>query len=117
MPALITGAAGFIGFHLARRLLADGWTVAGLDGLTDYYDVGLKRARLAILASHAAFSFAEVMLEDAAGMERAAAGRRAGGSRPPRGAGRRRATAWRRRAATWTPTSWARSTSWRSPGG
>ena len=43
---LVTGAAGFIGFHLARRLLADGWTVHGLDSLNDYYDPRLKQARL-----------------------------------------------------------------------
>ncbi|KPQ10806.1 MAG: NAD dependent epimerase/dehydratase family, partial [Saliniramus fredricksonii] len=39
--ALVTGVAGFIGFHLARRLLADGWVVIGIDGMTDYYDVRL----------------------------------------------------------------------------
>ncbi len=70
MRVLITGAAGFIGFHLARRLLADGWQVTGLDGLTDYYDVALKRDRLAILQASDAFSFGEAMLEDMAGLER-----------------------------------------------
>ncbi|MCX7637463.1 MAG: NAD-dependent epimerase/dehydratase family protein, partial [Cyclobacteriaceae bacterium] len=43
---LITGAAGFIGFHLANRLLDDGYRVTGLDNLNDYYDVNLKQARL-----------------------------------------------------------------------
>lgn len=47
--ALVTGVAGFVGFHLARRLLADGWVVIGIDGMTDYYDVRLKQARLARL--------------------------------------------------------------------
>jgi UDP-glucuronate 4-epimerase len=47
MNALVTGAAGFIGFHLARRLLRDGCRVIGLDNLDDYYDVSLKKARLA----------------------------------------------------------------------
>ncbi len=46
---LVTGAAGFIGFHLCRKLLADGGTVVGLDNLNDYYDVSLKRARLELL--------------------------------------------------------------------
>ena len=45
-PILVTGAAGFIGFHLARRLISDGWTVYGLDNLNDYYDPRLKQARL-----------------------------------------------------------------------
>lgn len=49
MRALVTGVAGFIGSHLARRLLADGHHVAGIDALTDYYDVELKRANLASL--------------------------------------------------------------------
>ncbi|TQD32694.1 NAD-dependent epimerase/dehydratase family protein, partial [Rhodobacter capsulatus] len=39
---LLTGTAGFIGFHLARQLLAEGWRVQGYDGMTDYYDVALK---------------------------------------------------------------------------
>ena len=47
--ALVTGAAGFIGAHVARRLADAGWTVTGLDAMTDDYDVGLKRARLATL--------------------------------------------------------------------
>ncbi|HTP64556.1 MAG TPA: NAD-dependent epimerase [Geobacteraceae bacterium] len=54
---LVTGAAGFIGFHLTKRLLGDGKMVTGLDNLNDYYDVGLKGARLARLESHANFLF------------------------------------------------------------
>jgi UDP-glucuronate 4-epimerase len=50
MRFLITGTAGFIGFHLARRLIADGHLVCGLDGMTPYYDVTLKQARHAALA-------------------------------------------------------------------
>lgn len=61
---LITGAAGFIGFHLARRLLADGWQVTGFDGMTDYYDPALKQARLEILQARPAFRFEQGMLED-----------------------------------------------------
>ncbi|MFP9137845.1 NAD-dependent epimerase/dehydratase family protein [Devosia sp. XGJD_8] len=66
MRIFITGAAGFIGFHLAQRLLADGHTVTGYDGMTNYYDPALKRARLAMLAGHARFVLIEGMLEDAA---------------------------------------------------
>jgi UDP-glucuronate 4-epimerase len=54
---LVTGVAGFIGFHVARRLLADGHEVVGLDNLNDYYDPGLKRARLAQLTPERAFRF------------------------------------------------------------
>lgn len=59
--ALITGSAGFIGFHLARRLLQAGWQVTGYDALTPYYDVTLKEARHAILKDHA--GFAEVIAD------------------------------------------------------
>ena len=47
--ALITGSSGFIGFHLARLLLSCDWRIIGLDGMTDYYDVNLKRARQKLL--------------------------------------------------------------------
>lgn len=65
MRIFVTGSAGFIGFHMARRLLADGHQVTGVDGMTDYYDVNLKRARRDILRAHEAFADHEVMLEDA----------------------------------------------------
>jgi UDP-glucuronate 4-epimerase len=68
MRILVTGAAGFIGFHLCRRLLADGHQVTGVDGMTAYYDPALKDARLALLTPHNGFSFERVMLEDMAGM-------------------------------------------------
>lgn len=63
--AFVTGTAGFIGFHVAHHLLRDGWTVAGFDGMTDYYDVGLKRDRHAVLKGHENYSCTEAMLEDA----------------------------------------------------
>ena len=63
--AFITGTAGFIGFHLARLLLDKGWQVHGFDGMTTYYDLNLKRARLALLAQNPNFTQTEAMLEDA----------------------------------------------------
>jgi UDP-glucuronate 4-epimerase len=63
-PILVTGAAGFIGFHLARRLLADGWTVHGVDNLNGYYDPRLKEARLGELRASANFHFEKCDLAD-----------------------------------------------------
>jgi UDP-glucuronate 4-epimerase len=63
-PVLITGAAGFIGFSLARRLLEIGRPVVGVDNLTPYYDPKLKEARLAVLRQFPAFSFRFVDLSD-----------------------------------------------------
>jgi UDP-glucuronate 4-epimerase len=71
MRFLITGTAGFIGFHLARRLLTEGHAVTGFDGLTPYYDVALKQRRHAILGEHAGFHPVIGMLEDVAALERA----------------------------------------------
>ena len=68
MRILITGVAGFIGFHLAARLLADGHEVVGLDGMTTYYDVRLKAARFSLLDEHDDFSGHTVMLEDMAAL-------------------------------------------------
>ncbi|WEK05669.1 MAG: NAD-dependent epimerase/dehydratase family protein [Candidatus Devosia phytovorans] len=70
MNIFVTGTAGFIGFHLARRLLAEGHRVTGFDGLTNYYDPALKRARLDLLAGPG-FTQVEGMLEDAAALEAA----------------------------------------------
>ena len=64
MRILVTGSAGFIGFHLARRLLAQDHEIIGLDGMTPYYDVGLKRDRHEILKTAPGFIEAVQMLED-----------------------------------------------------
>ena len=64
MRFLITGTAGFIGFHLARRLLADGHIVAGVDGMTTYYDVSLKERRHELLSAEPNFRRHEFMLDD-----------------------------------------------------
>ena len=61
---LVTGAAGFIGFHLSRRLLKEGDTVVGLDNLNDYYDVSLKQARLKLLQENEGFRFIRANLAD-----------------------------------------------------
>jgi UDP-glucuronate 4-epimerase len=70
MRILMTGAAGFIGFHLARALLAVGHTVAGLDNMNPYYDVRLKRDRLSLLWPEKNFSFHELDLADGPGLHR-----------------------------------------------
>ena len=90
MTILVTGAAGFIGFHVCRALLARGERVLGIDNLNDYYDVRLKEARLALLQGHAAFDFARADISDREAM---AAATRAGTGvdrpdRPSRGPGR-----------------------------
>ena len=61
---LVTGAAGFIGFHIARQLLAEGRDVVGLDNLNDYYDPALKQARLDMLRTNSRFDFVQADLAD-----------------------------------------------------
>jgi UDP-glucuronate 4-epimerase len=75
---LVTGAAGFIGYHLCRRLSDDGWTVVGIDNLNDYYDPQIKRDRLADLDHASGFTFVELDLADRDGMERLFADHRFG---------------------------------------
>jgi UDP-glucuronate 4-epimerase len=65
---LVTGAAGFIGSTLSKRLLARGDQVIGLDNLNDYYDVNLKKARLAQIENHDNFEFVQLNLEDRTGV-------------------------------------------------
>jgi UDP-glucuronate 4-epimerase len=69
MKYLVTGAAGFIGFHLAKRLLERGDVVVGLDNLNDYYDVNIKKARLEQLAPLKGFTFVKCDLADRQGIE------------------------------------------------
>ncbi len=68
-PILVTGAAGFIGYHLAARYLREGRPVVGLDNLNDYYDVALKRARLERLLALPGFTFVHADLTDQKAME------------------------------------------------
>ncbi len=69
MKILVTGAAGFIGFHTSKQLLERGDTVVGLDNFNDYYDVNLKNARAAILDDYDEFSMVRLDLADREGME------------------------------------------------
>jgi UDP-glucuronate 4-epimerase len=73
MGVLVTGAAGFVGMHVAEALLARGETVVGVDNLNAYYDPALKRARLARLEDREGFRFVEADIADAVAMERLAA--------------------------------------------
>ena len=67
---LITGTAGFIGFHLATLMLAEGFRVVGYDGMTDYYDIRLKQRRHQMLLQNPNFTCVEGMLEDFATLHR-----------------------------------------------
>ncbi len=69
MRILVTGAAGFIGYHVAARLLADGCEVLGIDNLNGYYDPNLKRARLEQLRGNSRFEFLQLDITDRIGME------------------------------------------------
>lgn len=68
-PVLVTGAAGFIGYHLSERLMREGRTVIGYDCLSDYYSVELKQARVKKLQEKSGFTFVKAELEDAATMD------------------------------------------------
>ncbi len=70
MTVLVTGAAGFIGFHLARALLENGREVVAIDNLNDYYEVTLKKARLDQLSSQSGFTFYQLDITDQSGMEK-----------------------------------------------
>ena len=74
MKIFVTGTAGFIGFHLAQRLLADGHDILGFDGITPYYDVALKARRHELLRKAERFSAVEAMLEDKPALDKAVAG-------------------------------------------
>lgn len=68
-PILVTGAAGFIGFHLSQRLCNLGYRVVGIDNLNDYYDVELKKSRLTLLQENAEFIFQQMDLTDRKGID------------------------------------------------
>ena len=68
-PIFVTGAAGFIGFHVAQSLLDDGYQVVGVDCVNDYYPTIVKRARLAKLTAHDHFRFAELDLAEPAAVD------------------------------------------------
>ena len=68
MKFLVTGAAGFVGYHVSERLLAQGHEVVGIDNLNAYYDVNLKLARLARLEAQPGFRFLRLELADRAAM-------------------------------------------------
>ncbi|MCC5909739.1 MAG: NAD-dependent epimerase [Clostridiaceae bacterium] len=70
MKILITGAAGFIGFHLSKKLLDDSYQIIGIDNLNDYYDPSLKQSRLEILGKYNNFNFHKVDLKDKAAVDR-----------------------------------------------
>jgi len=74
MTVVVTGAAGFIGYHVATALLVQGERVVGIDIVNDYYDVALKEARLARLADHKAFAFHRADIADAAAVSAILAG-------------------------------------------
>jgi UDP-glucuronate 4-epimerase len=76
MTILVTGAAGFIGFHVARRLLAAGYEVVGLDGFVPYYDPALKARREAVLCRQGGYTSVHLMLEDGEGLKRVLASHR-----------------------------------------
>lgn len=67
---LITGCAGFIGFHVSNRLLSDGYSIVGIDNLNDYYDVNVKKARLELLKKYEEFTFILTSIEEKDGVER-----------------------------------------------
>ncbi len=67
---LVTGAAGFIGFHLSQKLCQSGYTVVGLDNLNDYYEVGLKHSRLELLNANSNFTFKQIELTDKKGIDK-----------------------------------------------
>jgi len=69
-PLLVTGTAGFIDFHLAKLLLAEGFVVHGYDGMSDYYDVALERRRHQMLLQSKGYTAAETLLEDLETLDR-----------------------------------------------
>ena len=110
-PVLVTGAAGFIGFHVARRLLEAGRAVVGVDNLNAYYDPALKEARLAELAKSSRLPFHQARSGRPRRHGRAVCRAQVSPCRPSRGAGRRALFAASIRTPMSMPTCRASSTS------
>ncbi len=113
---LVTGAAGFIGYHLADRLLREGCRVLGVDNLNAYYDPRLKEARLERLQGRAGFEFQRLDLADRGGIAALFAAARPQRGGPSRGPGRRALLAGEPARLSSTPTSSASSTCSRAAG-
>ena len=69
MKILVTGAAGFIGFHTSKKLIDSGYDVVGLDNINDYYDINLKKNRLKFLQDYERFTLYKINLEDQSAVE------------------------------------------------
>ena len=71
MNILITGCAGFIGYHLSKRLINDGHNILGIDNMNNYYDIKLKQNRLKLLQNNKTFKFDQIDLNNSSGLKKA----------------------------------------------
>ena len=110
MAIIVTGCAGFIGYHVSLALLGRGERVIGIDNLNAYYDPALKRARLDGLEDHAGFRFAKLDVADLAGIKALARRHRSEITRRQSISRRRRACAIRSRRRSTTSTAISKGT-------